>query len=379
MGAAVNAFIAKRLAWIAGALWLAASLAAQNHPAADLIVTNAKIYTVDKERPNAEAVAAVGDRIVAVGSNSEIDAWRGSATKVIDAGGKLVLPGFNDAHVHFVDAGLALASVQLKDAASPQEFASRIGAQAQKLSKGEWIQGGTWDEQNWNPAQLPTKELIDPVTPNNPVAVNRYDGHMYLANSLALKLAGITAKTPDPPGGKIVRDAHGNPTGILKDAAEVLIDRAIPPLTHDQRMQAALRALEHARSLGVTSVQEMGNQAEDLGLNVRVYKELLEKGQLTSRIYVAPMIDGWQDQAKVGVRHAFGASYLRIGAVKAFADGSLGSTTAYFFQPYTDSPNNRGLLTDEMQPLSKMRTRMIGADKNGLQLCVHAIGDQAIS
>src|SRR5689334_13255319 len=171
MGAAVNAFIVKRLAWIAGALLLAASLSAQNHPAADLIVTNAKIYTVDKERPNAEAVAVVGDRIVAVGSTSEIDAWRGSATKVIDAGGKLVLPGFNDAHVHFIDAGLSLASVQLKDAASPQEFASRIGQYAAKQPKGRWILGGTWDEQRWNPPRLPTKELIDRLTPDNPVAV----------------------------------------------------------------------------------------------------------------------------------------------------------------------------------------------------------------
>ncbi|HZR30747.1 MAG TPA: amidohydrolase [Terriglobales bacterium] len=352
---------------------------AQNRPAADLIITNANIYTVDKERTSAEAVAVLNGRIVAVGASSEIDAWRGSSTNVIDAGGKLVLPGFNDAHVHFVSAGQALASVHLKDASSPQELVQRLATFARSRPKGEWITGGTWDEQNWNPATLPTKDLIDPSTPDNPVAINRYDGHMYLANSLALKLAGITAGTPDPPGGAIGRDAHGNPNGILKDAALQLLDRAIPPLTHDQRMRAAQRALEHARSLGVTSLQEMGYPGDDLAANIRVYKKLEEEGGLTSRLYVAPLIETWQSQAKIGARHGFGSPLLRIGAVKGYADGSLGSTTAYFFQPYSDAPNTRGLLTDEMQPVSKMRDRMIGADKSGLQLCIHAIGDQGIS
>ena len=351
----------------------------QNRPAADLIVTNAKIYTVDKQEPRAEAVAVAGERIVAVGTASAIDAWRGPGTRVIDAEGKLVLPGFNDAHVHFIDSGLSLVSVQLKDASSPREFASRIGQFAATQPKGRWILGGNWDEQRWNPAQLPTRQLIDPATPNNPVAVNRYDGHMYLANSLALKLAHITASTPDPPGGEIVRDAHGNPTGILKDAAQKLIDAVIPPLSPAQRLEVARRALAYARSLGVTSVQEMGNPGEDLSRNIEAYKELEEKGELTTRIYVAPMITDWQNYARVGVRHAFGSDLLRTGAVKAFADGSLGSSTAYFFQPYTDDPHTRGLLTDEMQPLSKMRRRMIGADRAGLQLCVHAIGDEAIS
>ena len=351
----------------------------QSRPAADLIITNAKVYTVDKQQPRAEAVAVLGERIVGVGSASAMDAWRGPATKVIDAGGKLVLPGFNDAHVHFMDSGLGLASVQLKDAASPQEFAQRIAQYAARQPKGQWILGGTWDEQRWNPPQLPTRELIDKVTPDNPVAVGRYDGHMYLANSQALQLAHITAQTPDPPGGEIGRDAKGNPTGILKDAAKNLVEAAIPPLSQEQRLEAAQRALEHARSLGVTSVQEMANSNEDLSRNLEVYKELEEKGELTTRISVAPLMDNWENYAKVGIRHAFGSNLLRSGAMKAFADGSLGSTTAYFFQPYSDDPQTRGLLTDEMQPLSKMRARLIGADKAGLQLCVHAIGDEAIS
>lgn len=347
--------------------------------AATLLLTNAKVWTVNPQQPEAEAVAIAGNRIVAVGTTADILKLKGPRTVVLDLDGRRVLPGFNDAHVHFMDSGLGLASVQLKDASSPQEFAARVAQYAAKQPEGRWILGGTWDEQRWSPPQLPTKELIDRVTKDNPVAIGRYDGHMYLANSLALKLAHITAKTPNPPGGEIGRDAHGNPTGILKDAAKDLVEAVIPPLSHEQKLGAARSALALARRVGVTSVQEMANSNEDLSRNLEVYKELEEKGELSARIYVAPLIDDWQNYAKVGMRHAFGSSLLRTGAVKAFADGSLGSTTAYFFQSYSDDPKTRGLLTDEMQPLSKMRERLIGTDKAGLQLCVHAIGDEAIS
>jgi hypothetical protein len=350
-------------------------LHAQNRPAAELIITNANVYTVDKNLPHAEAVAIIGDRIVAVGSATDIDQWRGTSTKVIDAAGKLLLPGFNDAHVHFIDGGLQLDSVDLRNAASPEEFARKIGERAKLTAKGEWITGGDWDEEKWNPPQLPTKELIDPVTPNTPVFVNRYDGHESLANSIALKLAGVTKDTPNPPGGEIVRDGQGNPTGVLKDAAQSLVDRKIPPLSHERRLRAAKRALSYAARLGVTSVQAMSASYDD----IRVYSELAERDELTTRIYAAPALSTWEQEAKIGIRHAWGSSYLRIGALKAFADGSLGSTTAYFFQPYTDAPNTRGLLTSEMQPLSKMRDHMMKADDAGLQLCIHAIGDQAIS
>ena len=363
-----------RILWLF-ILLLVASLNAQTKSAADLIVTNAKVWTVAASQPRAQAVAVLGDRIVAVGSNAEIDTWRGPHTKVIDAGGKLLLPGFNDSHVHFVSGGLQLDSVQLNDVTSPQEFVRRIAEQAKKTPKGEWILGGDWDETKWPGTVLPTRELIDPVTPDNPVFVSRYDGHTSLANSLALKLAGVTAKTPDPPGGSIVRDAQGNPTGDLKDAATDLVDKVIPPLSHDQRMRAVKRALEHAASLGVTSVQNMDPEDADIA----AYDELLQAGELTTRIYAAPLISEVNDQVKIGVRHAFGGPYLRIGALKAFADGSLGSRTAYFFDPFSDEPGNHGLLADEMQPLSLMRERMLKADAAGLQVCTHAIGDQAIS
>lgn len=348
---------------------------AQTPPAADLIIQDARIWTVDPSLPEAEAVAILGDRIVAVGSSQQVAAWRGSQTRVVDAGGKRLLPGFNDAHVHFTDGGSQLDNVELNDATSPQEFARRIRERAAKTAKGEWVLGGDWDETKWSPAELPAKELIDPVTPETPVAVNRYDGHMVLANSLALKLAGITAQTPDPAGGVIVRDRQGNPTGALKDAAMDLLFKVVPPLSHDQRRNAIARALAHAASLGVTSVQHMNPDYADIA----IYSELLDEGKLTTRIYAAPLITQVDDQVKIGIRRAFGGPYLRIGAVKAYADGSLGSSTAYFFEPFSDQPGNRGLLSDEMHPISLMRDRMMRADAAGLQICTHAIGDSGIS
>ncbi|MGD0790133.1 MAG: amidohydrolase [Terriglobales bacterium] len=348
---------------------------AQSKPAAEFIIQNARIWTVDPSHPEAEAVAILGDRIVAVGSSQQVGEWRGPHTRVLDAAGKRLLPGFNDAHVHFTDGGSQLDNVQLNDATSPQEFARRIRERAAKTAQGEWLLGGDWDETKWSPAELPTRELIDPVTPETPVAVNRYDGHMVLANSLALKLAGITAQTPDPAGGVIVRDRQGNPTGALKDAAMDLLFKAVPPPSHDQRRHSIERALEHAASLGVTSVQHMNPDYADIA----IYSELLDEDKLTTRIYAAPLIPQVDDQIKIGIRRAFGGPYLRIGAVKAYADGSLGSATAYFFEPFSNQPGNRGLLSDGMHPISLMRDRMMRADAAGLQLCTHAIGDAGIS
>lgn len=342
--------------------------------AADLVITNARIWTGDALQPDANAVAIVGDRIVDVGSSREIDRWRVPATTVIDAEGRRVLPGFNDAHVHLIDGGTALDNVNLKDAATPAEFTRRIGERA-KTKPGEWILGGEWDDQRWTPAELPSRQLIDDVTNATPVFVTRYDGHMALANSTALGRAGITESTPDPPGGAIVRDANGYPTGVLKDAAMESVARVIPKMTPDQRLTVVKRALRYAASVGVTSLQDMNPSYDDIA----VYAELANRNELTARIYAAPIELGWYDQAKLGVHRSFGSSWLRIGAVKGYADGSLGSTTAYFFQPYTDAPQTRGLLSDEMQPVADMRVRLMAADHAGLQLCMHAIGDAGIS
>ncbi len=370
-----------RLKWFPVILMALLPVAAMpdSKPAADLVITNAKVWTGDPSHPAAEAVAVIGDRIVAVGSATEIDSWRNPQTRTIDGGGKRLIPGFNDAHVHFVEGGAQLDSIQLNDATSATEFARRVAERARSTPKGEWILNGDWDETKWTPPQLPTKKLIDPATPDNPVFLDRYDGHMAMANSVALRMAGITAQTPDPPGGVIVRDENGDPTGALKDSAKDFVLKVIPPLSHDQRIKQAKRALAHAASLGVTSVQEMNDEETDSFANFEIYSELLERGELTARIYVAPAIADWQSQAKVGIRHGFGSPYLRIGAVKGFADGSLGSRTAYFFEAYSDAPNSFGLLNKGMQPLSRMQGWMMQADAAGLQICTHAIGDRAIS
>lgn len=349
--------------------------ASPSGPAADLIVTNANIWTVDPNDPRAEAVAVIGERIVGVGSSGEIEAWRGPDTEVVDAGGRRVLPGFNDAHIHLVQAGQQLDSVHLKDAATPEEFTRRIGEFAETLPDEEWILGGDWDEQLWDPPELPTRNMIDALTSANPVYIIRYDGHQVLANSLALEMAGITADTGDPAGGTIERDADGRPTGILRMAARDLVLAVIPTLTPERRRRATVRALGHAASLGITSATDMATSAEDVAL----FMELAAGGELTTRLYVAPMETEWQEQANVGIRRGFGDPYLRLGALKGFVDGSLGSSTALFFEPYTHEPDSTGMLTEEFTPFEDAKSRLLAADQAGLQIALHAIGDRGIS
>jgi predicted amidohydrolase YtcJ len=350
-----------------------ASPASQTSVPADLVIVNAAVHTMDAGRPTASAVAVIGNRIVALGSDAEIRALAGPRTRVIDAGGKLVLPGFNDAHVHFLSGGFSLANVDLRDAASPAEMARRLGEYAKKLPKGRWILGGDWDHERWPGTPLPTKEMIDAATPEHPVFVNRLDGHMALANTLALKLAGVTKETKDPPGGVIVRDANtGQPTGVLKDGAESLVERVIPEKSFDEKHVAAKAATDYAAKMGVTSVTDMSADG-DVGL----YQYLLEHGELKTRIYAIRTIVSWEVLAKAGVRAAFGDDRLRIGGLKGFADGSLGSSTALFFEPYNDAPGTRGLLFDQMLPEGIMLQRVEAADKAGLQVMIHAIGDEA--
>jgi len=344
-------------------------------PAADLIVTRAAVWTGDGSMPEAEAVAVLGDRIVAVGSEAEVELWRGRYTQVFDAGGRLLLPGFNDAHVHFIDGGLQLENVDLKDAAAPDEFVRRLGSQAKNTARGEWILGGGWDEKRWAQPELPSRHWIDPVTPETPVLVHRCDLHTALANSLALQLAGITSATPDPVGGTIVRDRAGEPTGILKDAAIGHVSRILPPMTAERRLRAVKHACEHAASVGVTSVQHMNPTSADIAL----YMELAERGEMTTRMYAALLEIEWAEHGRAGIRHGFGSPMLRLGALKGFTDGSLGSATACFFDPYNDAPDTWGLLTDEMQPHDALLGRLLAADAACMQLCWHAIGDRAVS
>src|SRR5580658_1770246 len=354
------------------ALWASLGVAGAQ-PAASLVLLNGKIWTVNEAQPRAEAVACLGSRIVAVGPNGEIRKWIGAGTEVIDLGGKLLLPAFNDAHVHFFSGGENLASVQLRDAKSEDEFRRRIAEFAAKQPAGRWITGGDWDHENWTPARLPTRQSIDAVTAGHPVFVNRLDGHMALANSEALKLAGITRDTPDPPGGTIVRDATGEPTGVLKDAAMVRVYRTIPEPSDDQIADAVRAAMRYAAENGVTSVQDMSAAPGIL----RVYQALLASGELTVRISGHQPLATWERLAAVGLRADFGGEKLHIGALKGFADGSLGSTTALFFEPYLDAPNTSGLANSEMIPESKMQKHILDADRAGLQVAVHAIGDKA--
>src|SRR5580698_3194145 len=359
---------------ILSAVLLFASLSIVNaQPAAGLVLLNGKVWTVNPAQPRAEAVACLGSRIVAVGSNDEIRKWVGPGTEVIDLGGKLVLPGFNDAHVHFFDGGKNLAGVQLRNAKSEDEFRNRIAEFAAKQRAGRWITGGGWDHENWTPARLPTRQLIDAASAGHPVFVERLDGHMALANSAALKLAGITRDTPDPPGGTIVRDAAGDPSGVLKDAAMERVYRAIPQPSPDEIADAVRAAMRYAAENGVTSVQDM-SAAPDI---LRVYQTLLARGELTVRISGHQPLAAWQRLSAVGLHADFGGDKLHIGGLKGFADGSLGSTTALLFEPYLDAPNTSGLANSEMIPESKMQRHILDADRAGLQVAVHAIGDKA--
>jgi hypothetical protein len=316
--------------------------------AADLVITRATIWTGNAAQPTAMAVAIIGDRIVDVGGADAIEHWRGANTAVLNAEGRRLIPGINDAHVHVVDGGMQLENVDLKDARTPAEFARRISERA-KAKPGEWILGGNWDDRRWTPATLPTRALIDDPTNGTPVFVARADGHMALANSAALGRAGITEHTTDPPGGAIARDLNGFPTGVLEDAAMDLVTRVIPKTTPEQRLHAVKRALEHAASLGVTSVHDMNATYDD----VAVYADLANRGELTVRVYAAPAETGWYDQAKLGAHRSFGSTWLRIGAVQGEGDG--------------------------IRDVDEMRTRLMAADHAGLQLCVDAIGEAGTS
>ena len=353
--------------------YLFMSLYAQAQSFADLTLVNGKIWTVNPSQPVVEAVACLGSKIVAAGSSAEIRKWTGANTKVIDLAGKLVVPGFNDAHVHLIDGGRHIGSVQLHAARSQAEFRDRIREYAAKLPKGQWIIGGDWDQENWSPARLPNHELIDPVAGDHPVFVNRHDGHMVLVNNVTLHLAGITRDTPDPPGGTIVRDNRGEPTGILKDAAKDAVARLIPPLSTGEIEDIVRAAMQEARENGVTSVQDVATTPEYF----RAYQELMRTGELTFRISTQQPLDAWHRLADAGIAAGFGNPILQAGALKAFADGSLGSTTALFYEPYSNAPDERGIANQDMIPESKLKENILGADRAGLQVAVHAIGDRA--
>ena len=349
---------------------------------ADLVLVHGKIWTENPKQPEVEAVAIQGNRIMGVGDSESILKLAGPNTKVVDLKGRRVVPGFNDAHVHFYMGGDGITSVKLLGAVSAEEFRKRIAEFARTRPKGEWILNGNWDHERWTPANLPTHQLIDDVTPDNPVFVNRSDGHMCLANAVAMKLAGVDKNTKDVPGGVIVRDADGNPTGIFKDAAKSLIERAQPHPSMEHILSALKAAQDYATENGVTSVQDMGvftaQGVDTMADVIRGYQTLEKRGELRVRVSThLPLVD-WKRLASAGIMANFGTVKLQVGALKSFADGSLGSTTAWFFEPYSDAPNTSGIPSPELLHPDKMYEEMRDADKAGLQLAVHAIGDRAI-
>jgi predicted amidohydrolase YtcJ len=345
------------------------TVSSQQTPAVSLAIVNARVWTGDTRRPWADAVAVSGDRIAAVGSSAEVRKVAGSA-RVIDAQGQLVVPGFIDAHVHFLDGGFRLSSVQLRDAKTPEEFVRRIKAFAATIPAGSWITGGDWDHQAWG-GVLPERGWIDSVTNGHPVWINRLDGHMALANGAALKAAGVTRETKDVAGGTIVRDARGEPTGILKDNAQDLVWKVAPAPPPELEDRALDTAMTYVAAQGVTSVHNMGSW-EDLA----VFERAHAAGRLRTRIYAAVPLATWSRLRDTVAARGRGDAWLRIGALKGFVDGSLGSHTAAMFEPFTDAPSDRGLFVNTPEVLYAWTS---GADKAGLHVIVHAIGDRAIS
>jgi predicted amidohydrolase YtcJ len=348
---------------------------------ADLILTGGRIWTENPAQPEVEAIAISGRKIVAIGTAADIDGLRGGRTRVLKLHGRRVVPGFNDAHVHFYYGGASLTSVQLRSAKSKEEFRDRIAKFAQEIGKGEWILLGEWDPQAWTPPGLPTHELIDGVTTDNPVFVNQVDAHTMLANSVAMKLAGVDRNTPDMPGGVIGRHPDGKPNGIFVDAAKSLIERVIPPLTLRQMITSVLAAQAHAFQFGVTSVQDMGFvvpiiQQRTIDL-FQSYQQLHKNGDLKIRVALHTPLPLWRVLADIGVLSAFGDETLQIGGLKGFADGSLGSSTAWFLEPYSDNRRNCGGPSDELTDPDGMYATMSEGDSAGLQLAIHAIGDRA--
>jgi predicted amidohydrolase YtcJ len=346
---------------------------------ATLVLVDGHVWTENPAQPEAAAIAVYGNRIVRVGTSEEVRRLAGPSTKVIDLRGRRVVPGFNDAHVHFVDGGQGLAGVQLRDASSQAEFRERMAKFAQTQPAGAWIVDGWWDHERWKPAVLPTHQLIDDVTQKNPVFIQRLDGHMGLANALAMKLAGVDRNTKDVPGGVIVRDAEGNPTGVFKDSAMELIERAIPPLSLQETETAILAAQNEAARNGVTSVQEMAGTSEDTSGpdHLRALQTLEREGKLKVRISVNLRLLDWKNPAGSGIQAGFNDGFVQMGGLKAFADGGLGASTAWLFAPYNDAPNTSGLASVELQHPEQMYADLKGADRAGLQIAIHAIGDRA--
>ncbi len=362
---------------------IAGSAKAQNAPLqpADLVIVNAKVWTGAKpSSPEPTALAVTGDSIVAVGTDAQVRSRVGDKTKVIDAGGRRLIPGITDSHTHLVSGGFQLARLALRDVRSREEFIQAVQAEVKKKSKGEWVIGGRWSVESWDKPEPPNKAWLDPISPDNPIFLSRMDGHQALVNSAALKLAGIDAQgPPDSVGGEIERDPKTRePTGILKESNMDLLDRFIPEPTRANRREALVRAMKHANSLGITSVHDMSQPAD-----LDVFRQACEQGMLTVRITTYLNVEEWSAHYgdALQAKEQWTAPMFRLAGFKGFMDGSLGSRTAYMREPYADTTpttlHPRGQLT-AFASSQTFQPQVTQVDAKELQMAVHAIGDEGI-
>jgi predicted amidohydrolase YtcJ len=363
---------ANRCVWVLVAGALCASAARGQSPLpADLIVTGARIYTVDAAHPMAEALAVRGSRIVFVGSASEAQVLRGPSTRVVDVHGSTVIPGMVDAHAHLLDVGQTLRQVDLSGAATYEDVIARVAERARGTPPGTWIRGWGWDQNRWPGQRFPTHEALSAAVPGHPVLLDRVDGHAILANARAMQLAGVTRGTPDPAGGRVLRDAAGNPTGVFVDNAERLIGRAVPAPTDADLEAAILAGVTDLNRWGLTGIDDPGVRRQAIG----VYERLAREGRLTLRDYLMISDDSATEAeyfAK-GPQSALYDGHLWIRAVKLYADGALGSRGAALLSPYSDDPGNTGLLVSTPEHLRDVSVRAL---KAGFQVATHAIGDR---
>lgn len=346
-------------------------LSACSNPVADRIYVGGVIWTGNPDAPTAQALAIRGTEVMFVGDANAAEGLRGPETEMIDLDGHFVVPGFIDNHTHFLSGGFNLASVHLRDAASEREFAQRMADFAATQPAGRWIQGGDWDHELWG-GELPDRSWIDAATPNNPVFVQRLDGHMALVNTQVLEIAGITADTPDPDGGTIERRPDGSPTGVLKDEAMSLVYPYIPEPDIDARLEMLGRAQAHALSLGVTQIHDVGSYGG--WPDLEAFRAAEERGLLKLRVYSLVNLASWEQLRNYVAAEGHGDDRVWWGGLKGFVDGSLGSTTALFYDAYLDEPDTKGLLVTDTTAL---RQRIMDADAAGLHVAVHAIGDKA--
>jgi predicted amidohydrolase YtcJ len=362
-----------RSAAIAAAFFGASVALAQRTapPSADLIVTNARIYTVDADHPFVSALAVRDGRVQFVGSAREAMLLRGPSTRMLDAGGQTIIPGMVDAHAHLFELGTFLHNLDLTDTRSYEEIVNRVASRVRSAAGGQWINGRGWDQNKWGDTRFPTHEALSRISPNNPVVLERVDGHAILANAAAMRAAGVTAATKDPAGGRIERAANGEPTGVFVDNAMALVERVVPPLSHDEMRSAALAAIAESEKFGLVGVHDPGEPRNVLDL----FEELGRSNELGLRVYA--MIS--DDSAAIehyfqhGPQSALYDGHLWIRAIKLYADGALGSRGAALLDPYADDPKNNGLLKSTPDHLRDVATRAL---QHGFQVATHAIGDR---